>query len=158
FAEMLKRAKLTVANGLDHGHFPFPRQVSELGIVRSMAHSPVFQTSFVMQSFWRPEVAQTLQQQLDGVSIAPGPNPEGEIELRLEIIEQSNEILVNLVYNTDLFDRDTIARIAEHFGNVAKAVCHNPNQSIRNLELLSADERRKLLDQWSVCPGGELIP
>ncbi|WP_292720263.1 non-ribosomal peptide synthetase [Nostoc sp. JL34] len=150
FAELLQRLKITVADGLDHGYFPFPKQVSELCISRDLAHSPVFQTSFAMQSFWRPEVEQTLQDQLEGVSVVAGPSPAGEIELRLEIVEQCNEILLNMAYNTDLFEQATIVRLAEHFSNLVKAVCQNPNQPIHSLELLSNDEQRKLLNKCSI--------
>ncbi|WP_397324696.1 amino acid adenylation domain-containing protein [Nostoc sp. 2RC] len=155
FAQLLQRLKITVADGLDRGYFPFPKQVSELCISRDLAHSPVFQTSFAMQSFWRPEIEQTLQNQLEGVSVVAGPSPAGEIELRLEIVEQCNEILVNMAYNTDLFEQATIIRLAEHFGNLVKAVCQNPNQPIHSLELLSNKEQTKLLNKCSI---GDRVP
>ena len=157
FVNLLKHLKIAVADGLDHSYFPFPKLVCELRIPRDVGHSPVFQTSFVMQSFWRPEVEQTLQDRLDGISISPGPNPEGEIELRLEIIEQLNEISVNFAYNTNLLDQATIAGLAQHFGNLVKSVCHNPKRPIHSLEFLSDDERQKLLNQDSIGSHHKLI-
>ncbi|HEX3091551.1 MAG TPA: amino acid adenylation domain-containing protein, partial [Candidatus Angelobacter sp.] len=54
-----------------------------------------------------------------------------------------------LNYNTDLFEPETIARMATHFQKVLLAAVEDPDQKISRLALLSAEEERQLLFTWN---------
>ncbi len=51
----IRELQLTMADGLDHAAYPFPALVRELNVDRSAADSPVFQTAFLYQNFFRQQ-------------------------------------------------------------------------------------------------------
>ncbi|MFP2934974.1 AMP-binding protein, partial [Pyxidicoccus sp. 3LG] len=51
----------------------------------------------------------------------------------------------SLGYNTDLFDASTAQRLARHYRVMLEAVTANAQQPLRQLDLLTTDERRQLL-------------
>src|SRR5262249_55510176 len=52
-------------------------------------------------------------------------------------------------YSPDLFDADTITRMAECFLTLLDGVANNPDQRIRELPLLSDSMRQTLLTEWN---------
>ncbi len=53
------------------------------------------------------------------------------------------------MYNTDLFDEVTIARMLRHFKTLLEGIVANPEQRIANLPLLSEDEVNQLFREWN---------
>ncbi|MEN3586739.1 condensation domain-containing protein, partial [Streptomyces sp. ZYX-F-203] len=52
-------------------------------------------------------------------------------------------------YATDLFDRETMASLAQRFLRLLEAVTAEPDRPVAAVELLTAAELRRLLDEWS---------
>ncbi|MET0397903.1 MAG: amino acid adenylation domain-containing protein, partial [Longimicrobiaceae bacterium] len=52
-------------------------------------------------------------------------------------------------YSTDLFEADTIARLAEHYRVLLEAAAAGPGRRLSELPLLGEGERRQLLVEWS---------
>ncbi|MCC6810656.1 MAG: amino acid adenylation domain-containing protein, partial [Deltaproteobacteria bacterium] len=52
-------------------------------------------------------------------------------------------------YATDLFDRETIERMAGHYQKLLDAIAKNPDENIGALEMLGEAERQKLLVEWN---------
>jgi amino acid adenylation domain-containing protein len=65
------------------------------------------------------------------------------------IMEAGEVLQVGWQYNTDLFDLETIARMAEHFLTLLEAIATNPEQRISELPLLTQTERQQLLFEWN---------
>jgi non-ribosomal peptide synthetase component F len=53
-----------------------------------------------------------------------------------------------LEYKTDLFESETITRMADHFKTLLEEIVTGPDQRISNLQILSQDELR-CIEQWS---------
>jgi hypothetical protein len=54
-----------------------------------------------------------------------------------------------LQYNTDLFDKAHVARLAEHLTAFYTAAASAPQKRISELPLMSANERRLLVEEWN---------
>ncbi|HEY0093379.1 MAG TPA: amino acid adenylation domain-containing protein, partial [Archangium sp.] len=52
-------------------------------------------------------------------------------------------------YSTDLFDRDTVVRMASHFQKLLEGFAATPEARLSELPLLSDGERHQLLTEWS---------
>ncbi|XYJ23387.1 condensation domain-containing protein [Bacillus velezensis] len=93
FTAFLKELQLTLAEGLDHAAYPFPALVKELKTERSPAVSPVFQTAFFYQNFFRTEGAEKLAElyQSLGIEMIEDIHQEGEFELALEVYKKNKE-------------------------------------------------------------------
>jgi non-ribosomal peptide synthetase component F len=52
-------------------------------------------------------------------------------------------------YSSDLFERSTVEAIASRFERLLEAAVTHIDQSIGRLDLLSAEERRQILEEWN---------
>jgi amino acid adenylation domain-containing protein/non-ribosomal peptide synthase protein (TIGR01720 family) len=82
----------------------------------------------------------------------PWHSREAKFDLQLHSEEDRNgRLSLSFDYASELFDAATIERLAEHFSNLLRAVCAQPDTAIADLQLLAPSE----LDQqtaWSAAP------
>src|SRR5207244_2164357 len=128
-----------------HQDLPFERLVKELQPERTLAHNPLFQVMFVLQS----EDIQPLQ--LKGLEVEHFRvgNIMANFDLTLDIVERDEQLVCLFESNADLFESDTVERLMGHFQNLLEGIVANPEQKISELPLLSEAERRKLLVEWN---------
>ncbi|NGO42305.1 amino acid adenylation domain-containing protein [Streptomyces sp. YC419] len=56
---------------------------------------------------------------------------------------------VRVTYRQDLFEAATAERIADHYATLLADALTRPHTSIGELELLAADERRRIVEEWN---------
>ncbi|MBT6564851.1 MAG: amino acid adenylation domain-containing protein, partial [Candidatus Scalindua sp.] len=149
FSYYLDQLKRTVAYGLGHAVYPFPKLVTQLNLKPDPTHSPVFQTIFVLQNFYSIQAQKELTGKNPGISIIPDLQQEGDFDLSMEMAEGEHDLSIHLSYNLDLFNEETIIRFIEHFIKLAQEIVQNPDQEIGQYDLLSKKERDKHLIEWN---------
>ena len=161
FEQLLTQVRQTALEAYEYQDLPFEKLVEELKPERSLSHSPVFQTMFILQNFPLPKLSMS---GLD-ISILEPDNSTAKFDLTLEIREVNPELtkaleynrqqgiedglIGRLEYNIDLFDAATIARMAEHFKILLEAIVANPHQPVNQLPLLTAAEQHQQLVEWN---------
>ncbi|MBW4511501.1 MAG: amino acid adenylation domain-containing protein [Scytonematopsis contorta HA4267-MV1] len=121
---------------------PFERVVETLQPERSLSYSPLFQVMFILQN------APMKSLELPGVTLTPLQEIHpgtAKFDLALSMEETETGLIGTWEYSTDLFEDQTIARMAGHFQTLLEAIVANPKDRIENLPLLSATERQQLL-------------
>jgi len=119
FRDLLARVREVALGAYTHQDVPFERLVEVLKIERSLTYSPLFQVKIILHDAPRDI-------ELPGLSLAPvQANVETtQLDLILSLMEPLEECGGWFDYNTDLFDRATIARMADQFvtllGNIVK--------------------------------------
>jgi amino acid adenylation domain-containing protein len=144
FRELLGRVRETALGAYAHQDVPFEKLVEELQPERDLSHTPLFQVLFVLQNALGDEL------RLPDLSVSP-VKAETEIakfDLSLFMMEQE-QVKGVLVYNTDLFERETIERLLGHFKILLEAIVSEPQQSVTEVPLLSEAERQQLLVEWN---------
>jgi amino acid adenylation domain-containing protein len=134
--ELLKRVSDTVLDAQEHKDYPFEKVVQLAHMERSLSQSPLFQTAFVLHN---TPLRGTYQ------NIGSG----SMFELSLYVWEGTGDLTARWEYNPDLFNDDTIARMAGHFLTLARAIVDQPDRPISRLELLTTDEKVQLLGEWN---------
>ncbi|MDG1461934.1 MAG: amino acid adenylation domain-containing protein, partial [Gammaproteobacteria bacterium] len=112
---------------------------------RSLSHSPIFQNAF---SFQNAPVDSTNYPSTE-VSAFPLGYEMAKFDLTLIMWEYDSGIGGSFEYNTDLFDRSTIDRMANHFSRLLEGIASDPGQTIGSYEMLSEPERHQLLVEWN---------
>ncbi|MCB2312713.1 amino acid adenylation domain-containing protein [Clostridium tagluense] len=151
FKNYASKLQKTVFDALDHCEYPFSKQVQDLNLQNRTANSPVFQVAYNYQSFLEPNSYQKIEKKYQStlsLEFAKGLYQEGEYELILDVI-QENGFNLNFKYNPDLYEHSTIVRMANHFLNLIIEVIKNPDISLDESNLLSADESRIILSKWN---------
>ena len=141
FADLLQQIRRTTLDAHAHQHVPFEKLVEVLHPERNLSYAPLFQVMFVFQN----APAETLD--LPGISLSPVPAPSSsaKFDLMLTLVETGPELICELEYSTDLFEPDTIERMAGHFQTLVADIVANPEQRIAYLPLLSEAEQQRLI-------------
>ncbi|HEY0602653.1 MAG TPA: amino acid adenylation domain-containing protein [Herpetosiphonaceae bacterium] len=146
FRELLRRVRETALSAYAHQDLPFEQLVQALQPERNASHTPLIQVLFVLQNTPLAEF------DLPGLVLTPIEDDGSSVkfDLTLEMTETADGLTAAFKYNTDLFDPPTIARMAGHFYTLLTAAIAEPEQRVGGLPLLSAAERRQLLDAWNL--------
>ncbi|QKV94271.1 amino acid adenylation domain-containing protein [Streptomyces sp. NA02950] len=147
FAELLGRSREMALAAHAHQDVPFERLVEALNPERSLSRNPLFQ---VMMDVQTPSES-TLE--LPGLTATPQQVDPGvtKIDLLFGLDERAADqgaatgIDGRLEYATDLFDRDTVERMADRFVRLLDAVTADPDRPLSAIGLLTAAERERLL-------------
>ncbi len=142
FIEVLERVQEITLGAYANQDLPFERLVEEMGVVRDMSYTPLFQVMFSFQNSPMP-----VDLEVDGLEfdLMQVHGQSSKFDLSLDLREVSSGIEGFVEYNSDLFDEVTIARFAEHFSNLLESIASDPGESIANFEFLSSDELKHLL-------------
>lgn len=143
FQDMMKRVGEVALEAFSHQELPFEKLVEKLQIKRDPTLHPLFQVMFVLQTapnptFHLPDLTITsLEIERD---IA-------RYDLDFSLIEdESGGLLCSMMYNTQLFEQETIQRLLKHFQTLLEAVSSNPTLRLWDLPLLTPREQQQLLD------------
>ncbi|MFE0464901.1 amino acid adenylation domain-containing protein, partial [Kitasatospora sp. NPDC058965] len=142
FRELVERVKATDLAAYAHQDVPFERLVEVLNPARAMNRHPLFQ---VMVAFATADAGPAPQ--LPGLTVAPLPLGEESAKFDLSFTFAPDGGSVE--FATDLFDRTTVARLAERLVELLRAVAADPELRPAELELLSGAERTRILGEWN---------
>ncbi|MEV8324225.1 amino acid adenylation domain-containing protein [Kitasatospora sp. NPDC056731] len=146
FAELLHRVRDTDVAAYEHQDTPFESLVEELNPARSLARHPLFQ---VMLAFaGTPEDGPDLP----GVTVTEEPVDFGTatFDLTLSLVERLAAdgspagLSGGLEYATDLFDRETVRRLATALELILRQAVEDPERPVAALEVLGEAERDAL--------------
>lgn len=145
FAELVRRVHEAAVEAQEHQELPFEKLVEELTPSRDLARLPLVQVLFNLVTGLNYA---TLV--LPGAEVTDFSAPAGTVrfELELHLLDDGDALTGELIYATDLFDRDTARRFAQQYLNFLDAVCHDPDQSVSLVPITTAEELR-LVEQWN---------
>jgi len=159
FRDFLGLVREVTLGAYAHQDLPFEKLVEELHPERSPNRHPLFQVVFGLQN------APVDELELPGLKLSSfhleTQTTRFDLELHLweaadkfrsrygEHWQDSEGLRGVAVYNPDLFDDVTIARMLKHFKTLLESIVANPEQGIANLPLLSEDEVNQLLIEWN---------
>jgi amino acid adenylation domain-containing protein len=158
FLSLLIENKQHILDAYAHQQVPFDLIVDDLQPQRSASYTPIFQIMLVLQNTDVPVLT------LPDVKIraADYQSPTTKFDLTLNIEDLGTELLASWEYCSDLFEAQTIERLADSFTLLLEAVTRNPECRIDEIEIVSDSEREFLLRPpiplpADIPPGG-LIP
>jgi amino acid adenylation domain-containing protein len=157
--DVLKRVKEVALDAYAHQDLPFEQLVEALQPARNLSHTPLFQVMFVLQNAPTPAlelVGLTLHSlQLENgarldLTVAAESAEQGlaqfDLTLSLEYTEQG--LLGIWEYNAELFNAETIARMAGHYQTLLEGMVAHPEHRLSELPILTIAEQT-LLATWN---------
>ncbi|HSE18773.1 MAG TPA: amino acid adenylation domain-containing protein [Pyrinomonadaceae bacterium] len=146
FEDLLEQVREATFKAYVYQGVPFERLVQELQPRRNPSYSPVFQVVFSFQN--QPTLVGLT---LPGLTLSV-PHVElttSQFDLLLDLSEGAEGLAGTLQYNSDLFDRATIVRVAEHFRNLLEGIAAHPEQRLSELPLQTESERLESVVEWN---------
>ncbi|XXY51130.1 MupA/Atu3671 family FMN-dependent luciferase-like monooxygenase [Sorangium sp. So ce269] len=150
FLELIERSRHTVSEALAHAELPFDEVVRASRAATDVDHNPLFQVAFMMESL------PPLDLSVPGMSWETHLDvPDGSLEdtakfdLALMMVESQGGATLAFQYSVDRFDAASIQRLVAHFEVLLRGLVSEPARRISALPLLTADERRQILQEWN---------
>ncbi|WP_278973153.1 non-ribosomal peptide synthetase, partial [Planktothrix agardhii] len=145
FNDLLIRVREMAMDAYTHQDLPFEMLVEVLQPERDLSHAPLFQVDFLLQN------EPLSQLELIGLTASPllTENATAKFDLTLGMENTDTGLRGVWEYNTDLFERSTIERLAGNFVTLLEAIVANPQQQISQLPLLTEVESQQLLKNWN---------
>jgi len=145
FRELLGRMRETTLGAYAHQDLPFEKLVDEIGAVRDVSHSPVFQVMFTLANLPRGG------RQLGPLSMEQLELESGTVkfDLAASLVETRAGLAGSLEYRTDLFDAATVERLAARFVALLQAVADAPDARGSSLPLMGEEEREQVVHRWN---------
>ena len=143
--EVIERVKEAALGGYGHQEVPFEKVVEEMAPERSLSHTPLFQVMFVMQNEPRTEL------EMSGVAVSAVGTQSGtaKFDVTMAITEAEGGLRGGIEYNTDIYEAETIERMAGHFERILESMVERPEQRVGEIEMLTEDEQHQLLVEWN---------
>lgn len=153
FTELLAATQRGVLDAFEHAEVPFAKVVQELGLPRDVSRSPVFQAMFVLQNYEMGRFSDAASGSDTEFRWTPMELRATRFDFELHLVEIPDGLWGKLVYNTDLFDRSTVDRLADRFGALVRSIVANPDRPVSELAIMTATETALVLDTWNDTAG-----
>ncbi|HKR95744.1 MAG TPA: AMP-binding protein, partial [Candidatus Angelobacter sp.] len=163
FDTLLEELRATTLGALRRQDYPFSLLVDCLDVARDPSRSPLFQVTFAMEkahllqeeglplfALGEPGVQMNLDVlELESMSL---PQRISQFDLSLMVAEAEDDLVAGFEYNTDLFDLETVRRMAQHFLNLLESIVANPALPISSLSPLTQVEYRQIVGDFNPAP------
>lgn len=145
FFEMLEHCKAKFFQAYDHQELPMDRIVEELKVTRHGNISPLFQVMFNLLNMFDQEISLAGSR----MEMVDRRRHISQFDLSLDIYESKKTLRCVFIFNTNLFKRERIERMAGHFSELVNSLLTNPGQNIRKIPILSSEEKKMILKDWN---------
>ncbi|MCB1034543.1 MAG: amino acid adenylation domain-containing protein, partial [Acidobacteria bacterium] len=146
-AERMATLRETALGAFAHQDLPFEKLVEALNPPRDPGRTPLFQVLFVLQDGDGGGLP------VEGLEITPlsPAEPLAKFDLTLNLgpapPTSGGGLSGGLVVNRDLFDEGPMERFLGHLRNLLRGLAADPDARVRQLPLLSEEERSMFLSQ-----------
>ncbi|WPN61791.1 non-ribosomal peptide synthase/polyketide synthase [Pseudomonas sp. P9_35] len=147
FERLLDQVKQSAMAAQAHQDLPFEQLIQALQPERSLSHSPIFQVMFNHQTSGDAQARQMHLPQLR-IEDLVWEGRTAQFDLTLGTYETEQGVAAELTYATDLFEAQTIERLARHWQNLLQGIVDAPQQRIGELPLLDTDQQRLTQHDW----------
>ena len=144
FVDFFQQVREGLLESMAHQDIPFDKLIEELRPDRNLTHNPLVQVLFVMQN--TPQTAPAF----GGLKLGPlGVGGSSRFDLVLFINTPETSPSTMWVYNPNLFDASTIARMANTYELLLSLASANPESKIASLfsALDNAEQERRNKEQ-----------
>lgn len=139
FKEFLSKIKEQLLEDLTYQPYPFDMLVKKLKIDIDTLRNPLFDVMFTYQNKQETSVKINNKE----IKVIPISNNIAKFNLSLEVQPKTHTI--NIEYRTDLFKKETIEKLFNHYINIIYLVMNNIDAKISDVDILSEDEKNKII-------------
>ncbi|MBD2523673.1 non-ribosomal peptide synthetase [Nostoc sp. FACHB-133] len=144
FTEYLSSIQQALLDAYEYQIYPFIKLIENLKLPRDPSRTPLFTTGFNLDK--AQFESRSLKQEFE---VAKNATSATKLDINLNILQTDSELVIELEYNTDLFDTQTIQRWLGHYVTLLEGVVANPEQSLAELPILTQTQQHQLLVEWN---------
>ncbi|HYH78527.1 MAG TPA: amino acid adenylation domain-containing protein, partial [Longimicrobium sp.] len=147
--EFLAGVRDSLLDAYENEVFSYARLYERLRIPRGPSLPPLISVTFNLEPGGGGDGGDATFGGLELEAVSGAAAPFTKFDLTIDAVDTGGEIEVFCLFNADLFERATVQRILGHFQRVLEQVAAHPATPLGELDLLTEDERRMVLDEWN---------
>ncbi|CAJ1500786.1 non-ribosomal peptide synthetase [[Mycobacterium] burgundiense] len=155
--ELLGRTREMALAAYAHQDLPFDQVVDAVSPVRSLSRNPLFGVVVhVREQLPTDRVIDSGAERGKAPTTFSALEPDfdaAHADLQLSFFAGEDGYRCHAIYRAELYDRDTMVRFADWLSRVVEAFADNPDVALRDIEVVDAAERRRILTEWSAAGG-----
>lgn len=140
FLTHLKATQQLVFKAFENQAYTYGTLVRKLGVKRDARRLPLTEIQFNLERVAGDESFGDLKAQM-----APNAKAFSNFDLFFNMIEGRDSVRIDVDYNADVFDRETVERWIGHFDTMVSALADDLTMAIEQVPMLSAEERSWLI-------------
>ncbi len=145
FRELLQRTRNLTLDALSNDDAPFTEVVNELHPNRSLSFNPLFQVLLTLE----PPMSETQEGWTVALTQSEIDTGISKFDLCLELDDRPSGLVGRFKYSSDLFESETVARMAGHLTTLLQSIATDPDQRISQLPVLTLPERQQICVEWN---------
>jgi amino acid adenylation domain-containing protein len=150
YRTFLKEVIAHSIKALENQDVQFEELVDQLDPQRDPSRNPLFDISMVVQNFIdNQQLEENLKKDHIGLKYGTFKFNTTKFDMTFFIHEFARDIYIDIEYYTAVFKKETIQRIAQHFKNVIKAVIEKPSIKLKEINIITPEEKRQVLYEFN---------
>jgi amino acid adenylation domain-containing protein len=145
FREVVRRVRDMTLEGYRNQDLPFESLVVALAPKREVIRNPLVQVMFNLMEA-PPKSLSAGKLMLDRIEIEDW---SVIVDFTMNLFDGQDGVRGYLNYNANLFQSETVRRMARHFETLLEGIAANPDAPISELPLLTPKEREQILVEWN---------
>ncbi|WP_273480580.1 non-ribosomal peptide synthetase, partial [Acetivibrio straminisolvens] len=144
FEELMNSVNGELVKAYENQDYPYDMMVEKLSFRPELSRNPFFDTMLIFHN----EIDRDISLKLEGLSfdLYKLNSHTSKLDLKLDVyLDKTGSIECIIEYNTALFKKETIERLAKHFANITREVLQKPNKKISEIEMLTREEKEQIL-------------
>lgn len=144
FNSFYKKVKSNTLKSYSHQMYPFDRLLEELDVKHDISRSFVFDVLLALQNIGeKTQNSELKKEKLD--SITDQGYCTSTFDIRLNFQEVNDYLLLDLVYNPDVYEKEMVMSLINHYKQLLDALLENQEEKISQIDYLSEKEKHELL-------------
>ncbi len=151
--EVLQRTRQMALAAYAHQDLPFDQVVEAVNPQRSLSRNPLFDiVVHVREQMPQDHVIDTGPDGDTTLRVLEPTFDAAQADLSVNFFACGDEYRGHVIYRTELYERATAQRFADWLVRVVEAFADRPDQPLREVEMVSAQARRRILDRSMRAP------
>jgi len=144
FKEIFQQNKISTLQAIENQNYPFDELLDNLNLKRDLSRSALFDVMISLQN------ENQLNQKADDLTYNEFQDRRvSKYDLTFTFVEKAESLVVELEYNSDIFSKETAAKLLYHLENILFEVLKNPLEEIRFINCLDNEEQYELLEKFN---------
>jgi amino acid adenylation domain-containing protein len=145
FTELLQKIKGVTLGVFEHQSYPFDVLIDDLQLMQDRSRNVLYDVAVTLQNTASNKVEQLAMEQITISHYEEWEKLICRCDLLFFFIETDGVLQLVVEYNSDLFNKQTINRLADHLEQLLGTVTISAGTAICELDYLNAQEKEKLV-------------
>lgn len=142
--DFLQEVKKVCLEAYENQEYPFEELIEQIDVVRDFTRNALFDVSLAVQNFEEQVLS------LEGITCKTFDRETtvSKFDLSFNVCTKLGEHYLEIEYDTDLYQEETIHWMGQHFLEVVQKVVDEPEQLIGRIEM-TTEKEKQFIDQFN---------